>query len=98
MTNFIKIADEQGSCDFLDLDKVTKVSCQVQRTTKGGGFDIRSVGNPEIPKNSPAVKTVTAVIILTTPGGSGEMRFSDLAEAEQWAKAHLGIEVPFDQL
>jgi hypothetical protein len=97
MANFIKVADEQG-CDFLDLDKVTKVSCSVKRGTKGGGLNVRSVGNPDIPKSSPVVETVFAVIKLTTPGGSGEMHFADLAEAAQWAKANLGIEVPFDQL
>jgi hypothetical protein len=97
MARFIKIADDAGSCDFLDLDHVTKVSCSVMRAKTGGGFDIRSVTDPTV-KSQPVSETVTAVISLATAGGIGEVRFTDLGEATQWAKDQLGIEVPFIQL
>lgn len=98
MTRFVKVADIEGTCDFIDLDKVTKVSCGVKRNKSGGGFNIASVTNSAVPAKTPATESVTAVISLATAGGIGEMHFSDLDEAARWADEHLGIAVPFDQL
>ncbi|MGX4643471.1 hypothetical protein [Massilia sp. SYSU DXS3249] len=97
MANFIKIADLEETCDFIDLDQVTKVSCTVRRHQTGGGLNIESFSDPSVPRSTPSRESVTAVIILHTSGGTGELRFSDLDEAAQWAQENLGIAVPFDQ-
>lgn len=98
MTHFIKVADTDGTCDFIDLDKVTKVACAMKREKTGGGFNIARVTDSTVPKTTPASESVTAVVMLSSAGGEGEMHFSDLNEAAVWAKENLGISVPFDQL
>lgn len=98
MARFIKVADTKSSCDFVNLDHVTEVWCNVVREKRGGGFDIRSVTDPSISPNTPAEESVTAVIELHTVSGKSEVRFMDLDEAGEWANEHLGIFVPFDQL
>jgi hypothetical protein len=98
MANFIKVADIEGTFDFIDLDQVTKVSCSVKRHQTGGGLNIESIVDPSVPTSAPRQESVTAVILLRTSGGLGELRFNDLDEAARWAKEHLGIAVPFAQL
>lgn len=98
MTRFIKVADDNGSCDFINLDHVVKVSCGVVRTKKGGGFNIESVTDSTVPATSPVTESTVAVITLLTANGSGDVRFVDLREATKWAQENLGLAVPFDQL
>lgn len=98
MAHFIKVADTEGSCDFIDLDKVTKISCAVERTKTGGGFNIESIADATIPKTSPVCETVNFIITLSTAGGKAQMHFSDSNEAVRWAKDHFGVDVPFDQI
>ena len=98
MTRFIKVADDNGTCDFINLDHVVKVSCGVMRTKKGGGFNIESVTDSTVPATSPATESTVAVISLFTANGSGDIRFVDLREAIEWTQDNLGLAVPFDQL
>lgn len=98
MANFIKIADENDTCDFLNLDQVGKVTFEVRRSKSGGGFNLMSVTDPSLPKSIPAIEREMAVITLITPAGNGELRFDKFFEAENWARDNLGITVSFDQL
>jgi hypothetical protein len=98
MNRFIKVADDSGACDFINLDLVVKVSCSVVRTKKGGGFNIESITDSTVPASSPVTESTMAVITLLTASEGGEIRFSNLHDATEWAQENLGIAVPFDQL
>jgi hypothetical protein len=98
MANFIKVADENKSVGFINLDLVTKVECVVSRIAASRGVDVASLigdGEPTIVSNP---ERTTALIKLLTASGHGTVQFQSLDEAEKWAKDWLNINIPFNQL
>jgi len=92
MQKFIEVLGGDGTWHFINATQITKVSCEVNRMTRGGEFDPRSMLDDRIASTTPKVAVVVVTIRVLTANGEGEVKFNSESEADMWAVTELGID------
>lgn len=92
MNKFIEVLGGDGTWHFVNVAQITKVSCEVLKTTRGGGFEALSLLDSTIPATSPVKHLTFVTVHILTASSKGEVRFESESEADIWALTKLGIE------
>ena len=91
MAKFIDVMGENGNWEFVCLEQIVKVTCNVETQTLPSGPDLRSLTNPSISPNLPPDEVHFVTIRMFTAIGESKMLFAAKVDADAWADYNLGI-------